>query len=288
MKILVTGASGFVGAPLVRELKARGHHVLECGRSSPNTCDLLDCTKTESFLESEKPQGLIHLAWETSHGSYWSSPANLRWVSASLHLLEAFAHFGGKRVLVTGTSAEYYWDGIHTLSEFNTPTVPNSLYGVSKNSLRQILETWAPLANISLGWARLFCPFGPGEKEIRLIPRVVKTLASGNTLEFDNGLLIRDFIHVNDQAEALADFFESPVTGPVNIATGEGTSIREIIEQISNVLDVTSKVRFGAKEDSSDLPLRVVADVRRLQQEVIWSPTKKIMDRIAEYCHSMS
>jgi nucleoside-diphosphate-sugar epimerase len=284
MKVLVTGGTGFIGVAVVKAIAARGHEVLACGHSSGTHCDLLDPRAAEELLKAELPEGLIHLAWNTSHGTYWTSPENLRWAGASLFLLEAFARYGGKRALIAGSSAEYRWDGEHTLSEFESALEPDSLYGSSKNALREILESWAPAAGVSLGWARLFCPFGPGEKVSRLIPKLISRLASGAVLDFDSGSLIRDFLHVDDLAEAFAALFDSGVVGAVNLASGEDTTIRQIVEWIASSFNAENRVRFGTQPDPLGLPLRVVADIRRLREEVGWSPPFSIAERIRQTC----
>ena len=293
MKILVTGAEGFIGRHVVLALMRRGHKVLAVSRSRTDRTrcaasrlqlNLLDVAAMEQVVATEKPQGLVHLAWDTTHREYWSSTANLHWTAASLSLFEAFARCGGTRLVVGGTSAEYAWGELTDLVETKSPLQPASLYGISKDALRRVLTSWAPTVGMSWAWGRVFCPFGPYEKQARLIPKVIRSLVEGETLPFDSGALVRDFLHVEDLGEAFAALFDSPVQGAVNLASGQGVSIRDIVSLITLSLDCPRSVQFGALPDPDNQPQRIVANVRRLHDEVGWRPAVDLAARIAETC----
>lgn len=290
MKVLVTGATGFVGRQVSHSLLKRGHEVAGPRSSSEghagtiNRLDLFDSVAVDSFLSAERPEGLIHLAWETNPGTYWESPANLTWTAASLRLLESFSRHGGKRAVIAGTSAEYSWEGEGDLAEASTDLTPNSLYGISKDSLRRILEAWAPGAGVSLAWGRLFCPFGPYEKPSRLIPKTILKLHAREEIAFDSGSLIRDFLHVEDLGAAFAALFDSGVEGAVNLASGEGLSVREVLSTIGECLGRIDQIKFDVQPDPEGQPPRIVAAIQRLRNEVNWSPTRTTRQRLAETC----
>ncbi|MFN8711154.1 MAG: NAD-dependent epimerase/dehydratase family protein [Planctomyces sp.] len=296
MRVLVTGAAGFVGRWVVAALQQRGHSVIAVSRSgrpsddktSENvawcSADLLRQSDIGSLMHQYQPEGLVHCAWDTTPGSYWTTTANLNWVASSLHLMDAFARNGGRRAVVAGTSAEYFWDGEDSLHEFRSPTTPDTLYGISKNALRQVLEQWAPRSDVSLAWGRIFCPFGYDEKPQRLIPRLFQQLRTGLPFPFDSGNLIRDFLSVEDLGDAFAALFDSKVVGPVNLASGEGVSVRDLVACIAECVGNRS-VTFGVQPDPAGQPRRVVADVSRLLNEVKWYPRIPVKQRIRETCH---
>jgi nucleoside-diphosphate-sugar epimerase len=293
-KILVTGASGFLGRHILLPLRERGFEVHAVGRSLPSadlatlavwhTADLLQPEVIRNLLRQLRPEGLMHLAWDTTPGVYWKSPANLEWTAASLHLLHDFAQAGGTRAVIAGSSAEYQWGGEAPLDELATPLLPDSLYGCSRNALREVVAAWAPGAGISWTWGRLFNIFGPDENPARLIPKVIRTLLRGGPLPFDEGLLVRDFLHVGDAGDAFAALFQSPVQGPVNVASGGPLSIRELITTLAGHLNAGDRVVWGAKPDQPDQPARVVAAVRRLRDEVGWQPPVSLTQRLRETC----
>jgi nucleoside-diphosphate-sugar epimerase len=293
MRVLVTGAAGFVGRWVAAALLQRGHHVIAVSRSGQPVgdtksdtvswcvADLLRQNDIESLLQQQQPEGLVHCAWDTTPGAYWTSPSNLDWVAASLQLLKSFAANGGQRVVIAGTSAEYSWQGTGPLHELSSLVAPNSLYGICKNSLREITERWAEETNLSWAWGRVFCPFGPGEKSDRLIPRLISQLHAGGTIPFDTGQLVRDFMSVEDLGDAFVAVLESTVQGCINLSSGDGVSIREVVNQLAQYSQ-DSQVNFGVLPDPPGQPARIVADVTRLQKEVGWTPQRTLEFRLRE------
>src|SRR5258708_4086554 len=135
MRVLVTGASGFIGRHCLPYLLEAGHEVHAVARtplkiSGPvwHSADLLSPGASSRLISSVKPTAVLHLAWYTAHGEYWSSSENLRWVQASLELIQATAAAKCKRLVAAGTSAEYDWSA-GVCSETLTPLLPASLYG---------------------------------------------------------------------------------------------------------------------------------------------------------------
>src|SRR5262245_59286800 len=102
--VLLTGASGFIGRHVVPALLARGYEVhgiarrgtVISGCASSQACDLFDDGAVESLIEVIRPTHLLHFAWYAEHGKFWSSEENLRWVRASLNLIQRFTAAGGK------------------------------------------------------------------------------------------------------------------------------------------------------------------------------------------------
>ncbi len=279
-KVLLTGASGFIGRHCIPFLLNRGYEVfaiyqngvpVECDNVHWLKMDLLDPIQVEDMLAQVKPTHLLHLAWYVAHGKFWASSLNLDWVKASLTLLNSFSKHGGKRVVATGTCFEY--DLSHgTLSEETTPLKPATLYGSSKLALSIVLEAFAKQSELSAAWARIFFLFGPHEYPKRFIPSVIRGLLRGEPVPCTHCQQVRDFLHVEDAADALVALLDSSVEGPINISSGDGVSLRSIIENIENTLQVDGLVQFGALQPQPFEPSHLIGDAKRLQSELKWQP----------------
>src|ERR1051326_2699109 len=115
-KVLLTGARGFLGQSCLSLLQAEGfevHAVSSSGTTDPGSdvrwhqADLLDSDQVADLLADVEPSHLLHLAWYAARGRCWSSTENVRWIRASLNLLQSFTEQGGERVVMAGTCAEY-------------------------------------------------------------------------------------------------------------------------------------------------------------------------------------
>jgi nucleoside-diphosphate-sugar epimerase len=284
-RVMVTGASGFIGRHCLRQLIARGfevHAVCHGSRERQNgpgvqwhPCDLLDGTRSAELIDRLRPTNLLHFAWNTAPGRYWFSTENLRWLRASLALVEQFARCGGKRVVIAGTCAEYDWR-FGFLSEEVTPLRPATLYGACKNSLREVVEHFAKVAALSWAWGRIFYLYGPYEADERLISSVIRDLLEGRPARCSAGLQVRDYLHVEDVASAFAALLDSNVQGTVNIASGEPVAIRTLVGMLGDELNALDRIEFCTLASADDEPPLLVADVRRLTKEVSWRPKRAL------------
>jgi nucleoside-diphosphate-sugar epimerase len=274
-RVLVTGATGFVGRFVAQRLETDGWEVHRVDRS---VADLLAPHAVRALVERVRPSHLVHLAWNAEPGRYWTAPDNLDWVAASLTLHRAFAANGGRRAVFVGTCAEYDWSNEH-LDERDTPCRPHTVYGVAKDSLRRLLEV-SP-EGMSIAWARLFLLYGPNEAPSRLVASVARALLEGREAPCGDGLAERDYMHVSDAADAIVDLLGSSVEGPVNIASGVCRPLKDIIQAVGEQIGRPNLVRFGARPASANEPRRLAASVSRLHDEVGFRPRFGLNDGLA-------
>jgi nucleoside-diphosphate-sugar epimerase len=265
-RLLLTGASGFVGRALAGPLAARGFEVFTVTRrAGPLRANLLEETDQAALLRAVKPAVILHAAWIVEHDRFWTAPQNTDWLEASTALARRFAEQGGRRFIGIGSCAEYATAPDAALWAETRPLAPTTPYGIAKAALASRL---AALQGVSTAWARLFHLFGPGEHPDRLVPSVVAALRAGRPAPIASGSPIRDFASTGFVAEALAALAASGVTGAVNIATGEARSIREIAETLARLAGRPDLLRPGALPDRPGEVPRMVADVTRLRREV--------------------
>lgn len=280
-RVIVTGATGFMGRAALPALIERSYEVHAVSRlpgpaASPgitwHQADLFDADAPAGLIERIKPTHLLHFAWDTSPGKYWTSVDNLSWLAASLKLTAEFAARGGQRLVTAGTCAEYSWD--HGVCiERRTPLEPATLYGTAKHALRLVSEAFAATAGLSAAWGRVFYLFGPHENSQRLVPSVVRALMNGRTIACSHGEQVRDFLYVQDVADAFAALLDGEVSGPVNIASGEPVKIKDIILRLADMIGADrALIKLGEVAVPANDPELLLADIRRLRDEVGWSP----------------
>lgn len=289
MRVLLTGASGFIGSQVLDLLCERGYEVHAAarhpGEGRPGVvwhpADLLAPDAAETLARDAQASHLLHLAWYAVPGRFWNAADNERWIDATLRLLRAFGQTGGSRAVMAGTCAEYEW-GAELLSEHDTPLRPATLYGACKHATHVAAEAVAAQLGVSLAWGRVFFLYGPGEPAGRLVSSVASGLLAGDEVPTTDGEQRRDFMHVRDVAEAFVTLLESDVRGAVNIATGHPTSIREIVTLIAKYSGAPERVRFGALPQRPNEPMTLAGATRRLTAEVGFTPSIEIEQGIAD------
>lgn len=251
--VIVTGGTGFIGAPLTQELLQRGYHVHQIvhGTLPQKTenvtfhrLDLMDGAAFDRFLDKYPIENMIHLAWYVGPKCHVSN-LNMDWIIATLNMLRSFKEHGGRRFVGAGTVSEYEYKYGY-LHEDDTPTNPGTLYGNGKNAIYNIARVYSAQNGIDFKWPRIFNLYGPGEKTARLMPSVINSCLSGNDVRVSDCLKFQDYLHVSDTARGIVDVFESELTGAVNICSGVPVQLRTIVEKIAKFTNFQGRILWGA------------------------------------------
>ncbi len=287
MRVLLTGASGFVGREVVPQLLGAGAEVHTLGRSSVDRAgvihhpaDLL-AGVDRGMVQAIGASHLLHLAWEAKPG-FWEASENLDWVAASIGLVRAFVAGGGQRAVIAGSCAEYDWTGSGRLEEATSPILPATLYGTAKASLHTVLAKAAPGLGLSLAWARIFFPYGPGERPERLLGSLLEAAHRGSVAKVSEGSQRRDFIHVEDVAAAMVAILGAPVEGVLNVASGEATTVRHFVELASQAAGSADRVSYGAIPARPDDPPLIKGAIDRLLTETAYRPRFTLAAGVAD------
>ena len=282
-RVLVTGASGFIGRWSVPALLQRDYEVHALvggsGRRPPtlagaqvHRADLFDTAATAALLATLHPTHLLHFAWIATPGIYWHSPDNARWLEASRRLLGAFAAAGGQRAVVAGSCAEYDWSRVAQCDESTSPLAHgSSAYATAKLDLWQFLQDFAPAHGLSAAWGRIFFQYGPDEHPQRLVPAVISALLSGREAPCTHGRQVRSFLHVADVGAAFAALLDSAVSGVVNIGSPEAISVAELVGRLAALTAHPELLRLGARPAGEE-PAVLLPKVERLYGAVGWRP----------------
>lgn len=284
MKVLLTGATGFIGSHLARTLVASGAHVTAVIKPSTSRsripdllgeieiipCDVGNREYLERTLRRDVPDVCIHLAW---HG--WSGPSltaddNLLSMASSLELLRTLVDVGCPRFVGVGTCFEY--DPASAAMSETSPVRPKDLYGVCKHELSVVAQALRPIVKMSVAWARVFLVYGPADDERRLVPSLVRSLIRGEPAKMTLGEQVRDVVHVEDAAAAIWAIARSGHVGPVNVASGVPVRVVDIAQEIARIVGRPDLLQVGALPYRAFEPPVLVADTTLLRQTIGWSP----------------
>lgn len=289
MRVLLTGASGYLGQHVLEGLRRRGIDIVLLGRHRPVgveelpllAMDMLDCGDMTAAVRDVGASHLIHLAWYTEHGKYWNSPLNLRWVDATLRLLQAFTEQGGKHAVITGTCAEYEWSGDLPLREDVTPLNPASLYGVAKDATRRLAQAWCRDRGVTLTWGHVFFPFGIGEARQRMVPSLIEVFRGRAAPFCVNVDAWRGMLPVRDAAEALVHLLTQGCDGRYNICSGQAVQVGEVVRTLARICHAEPAALLAMAAPRAGDPKLLVGD-NTLLKATGWRPTQTLEQGLHE------
>lgn len=256
MRVIVTGATGFIGQHLVRSLVERGHDVTAIGRDlvRARTMTWYDRVKffpisvanvtSVMFEQLGESDLLIHLAWSglPNYRGLFHFEKNL---PESYSFLKAAVAKGHRRLMVVGTCFEYGMQQgclteAHVANPFNT-------YGLAKDSLRRFLEALQFEVNFDLQWCRLFYIYGEGQNPNSVLCQLDAALQRGDCeFAMSGGEQLRDFLLVQETARRLTVLAEATkTTGIFNICSGEPISVRRFVEKRIKSLGAEINLKLG-------------------------------------------
>lgn len=261
-KIMVTGATGFVGTQVLKALSSADVGLLPLVRDGkenqvlklPNLERIV--TTPDMFQESESwwiqqcqdVDIVIHTAWYAEPGKYLQASQNIDCLIGSLRLARGAAIAGIKRFVGIGTCFEY--DLSHGMLSPNTPLKPVTPYAAAKAALYLSLSQWLPLQSTEFAWCRLFYLYGQGEDKRRLVPYLRQQLERGEPVELTSGRQIRDFLDVKKAGQQIADVALSSQVGAINVCSGIPITVRQLSEQIADEYGRRDLLRFGIRPDN--------------------------------------
>jgi nucleoside-diphosphate-sugar epimerase len=295
MKILVTGAGGFIGAAIVAEALRAGYEVVGTIRPSGNNwrlanlqsglhlvrLDLRDTSRVNAMMLEYRPCIVVHAAWSGVGNSNRSDRLQITDnIETSCRLLEAAAAHGASKFIGLGSQGEYGpFD--RKISENDLPH-PTSLYGASKLAVHYLTRQLAAQAGISYAWVRIFSTYGPGDNSHWLIPTLINQILDGHRPQTTLGTQFWDYLFIDDIAAAIISIAAgSTADGVFNLGSGQPIQIRSVVEKVRDLTAPELKLVFGEMPYRSDQLWHMEADINRLRTMTKWRPKVSIDDGLA-------
>ena len=272
MKILVTGADGYIGRHIVNNLLDLGHEVIAVDihtddindKAEKKKLNLFTADLTNVYTSLGSPDVCLHMAWRD--GFVHNSVNHIGDLSSHYKFLVALMEQGLKHLAVMGTMHEVgYWEG--KIDE-NTPCNPISMYGIAKDALRRSMIAYCKSNSILLQWLRGFYILGDDKKNHSIFSKLLQADEQGQELfPFTTGKTKYDFINVDELVEQISKAVtQTDVTGIINCCSGNPITLAERVENFIKEHKLKIRLNYGAFPDRPyDSPI-IFGDNEKIRQ----------------------
>ena len=287
MRVLITGATGFVGSCLARRLLREGHNVHVFIRKESNTwrledirknitehrVDLRDAALVDETVGKIMPQVIYHLATYGGFAGQKDATSILESnFLGTVNLLRACEQTGFDYFVNTGSSSEY---GIKSkpMEELDI-LEPLEAYGVSKSASTLFCQSEGTAKKLPIVTLRLFSPFGPWDDQKRLIPYLIKSILRGEAPKLSTPESVRDYIFIDDVLDAYTAVVEQTFYGEIfNIGSGTQHTIGAVVAATRGILQKGPEPVWGSVQKLRPEPAVWVANVDKARQKFKWKPS---------------
>lgn len=275
MKVLVTGAAGFIGRHVVGSLLAAGHQVVAVVRDPERAASAPWVRQVElvvrdihqpgdnSWTALGRPDAVMHLAWP-GLPDYRKLDHFEKTLPADYAFLKGLIDSGAKHILVTGTCFEL---GLQNgcLSE-QAATAPVTPYGLAKDTLRKFLEFATKGTDVTVQWARLFYMYGPGQHEKSLFSQLEQAIdRNDESFNMSGGEQLRDYLPVGELAAKLVALVgHRECDGTVHVCSGKPISVRALVERRLTERGSTMRLNLGHYPYPEHEPMAFWGDAAKL------------------------
>jgi UDP-glucose 4-epimerase len=291
MRVLLTGASGFLGRRVAKLLAAGGHDLVSVGRSVPDPsrsvagtfihADLSDASEIgRAAREAGEVDSIIHLAAlvPKDAGQDQSAEAFASNVMGTVHLFGAFGRAGQANVFAS--TAEVYGlpEGHAPIGE-DAQLRPLSWYGASKVAAEAYCRTLESHEQMRIAILRLTVLYGAGDMIQRAIPNFVRSAVRDAPIRIYGGEELRDYLHVEDAAEAVIVAWHRRLSGTFNVGSGNGVAVRDAAAAVVRLAGGRSAVEQHPRQKPA---ADIVLDVTRFREATGFAPARVFPDGLEE------
>ncbi len=274
MRILVTGATGFIGQSFVQ--KVQNQQLLCCVRHHTDRLRddqklVLDLNKLDQFkdqIHRFQPEIVVHLAWQ-GIPDFSNKMCQLNF-NNTINLIDVVTELDSvKKIIVSGSCFEY--DNPQAVCDEGYKTSKRDFFSWSKLSIKEYLKIVCQRKNIQWYWPRIFYVYGPHQRAQSLIPTLINSIHAGRAPQINTPFNANDFVYVDDVVEALNCFIDQNIeSGVYNIGSGYATTIASICEQVAMMFSSSIQFDWQSKKDTERTSF--YADIQKITKHTGWAP----------------
>ena len=292
MKILITGANGFLGFNIIDILLKSDHDILALSRNFDRFTQIKNArikfskiisnlyTPQEDIIKDFLPEVVIHCAWaggnnynDINHIDQYNN------ISAGISLLEILSKLENPPMFIgIGSFAEY---GIIKTKALETQSDhPINHYGLAKSTFKNISKLFCELNNMKWTWIRPCYIYGNGDVETRLLPSIIHKLKKGEQITLDSCNTTIDYLHITDFSRAIQSIISFKQIGIFNICSGKEYYLKDIINYIGNKINCSNQIIFDKSTDRKYSSKYICGDNLKIINNTNWLPTINIYNGI--------
>ena len=300
MRICITGASSFIGLPLMKRAVSLGWEVIAVirpGNKMKSSISALKNTKIiERNLENYNELGsligevdcAVLLAWNGTRGTTRDDEKlqKLNYLF-NLQAVKSLVNNGCRRILTAGSQAEY---GIaNELISETTECRPNTAYGKYKLKFYNEALIYCKEHKVSFKEPRFFSLYGSGDYENSLIMSSIRKMQNNQLCQYTEAMQNWDYLYIEDAIDALVELCVKDCSdGPYNFGSGDIRKLKSYIEEMKTILHSNSVVEYGVIPYGPAGAVSIQPDISKLKEEISWCPKTSFKDGICAITQSMS
>lgn len=292
--ILLTGASGFVGSAVLKQIIRDGNIPIVLKRPASNLSRINDIKGYRSFtyealqnkslineIRTYKPSSLIHLAWHGVDGRERNEAYQIiDNLPLTLDTVRFAYEVGCKQWVGIGSQAEY--GNPNCKVDETYPANPTTIYGKAK-----LACCWGALGlcqsyGIMGSWARLFSLYGPWDNPHWLVPYLIKEMLEGKSPKLTKCEQLWDYLYIDDAAKGILSIAYAQAPGIFNLGSGKAEPLKKIVETIRELVNPQIEPMYGAVEYRADQVMHLEADINKIRNSIGWMPTIDLRHGIEE------
>lgn len=306
MRVVVTGATSFIGAVTVRRLLEADHQVYAVVRPGSRhmenlleqipeesrrrveqiALDLREIGRIREFVLDGRMDAWVHIGWDGA-GSDNRTKRDVQQenVQYALAAVQAAAGLGCRRFLFTGSQAEY---GVcHQLIGEETPCHPVSEYGKAKLDFYDQAKSLCKILKMEYIHTRIFSVYGPGDHPWSLVQSCLRTWQQGGVMKLGECTQKWNFLYIEDMAAALVCLLTEGQAGVYNIAGKDTRILKDYIEEMYRLCGSSGSYLYGERPQNAEGPADLMPDISKICRETGWRPQTTFAEGIHETLHSL-